>query len=235
MTADNQYLQFPLAREIQFLVPGLLALGTAACLISAEERIIEVNQSNLDLTGSLAEEVVATCVHDPVTAVGDEVAKLHFELALKRGKSISFTRLSRNPQGQQQWIAVAYFPVHAVNRELPVVLAQILLVKNADGVDDVFVERERLLRHLIDDAGRPILYLDRELVLRFINKPFQEWIGNPDPNILGQQVSNVLPKPAYDFYAPSVHRCLCRRSATNGRPVSGNAQHTTPCSHAVYA
>ena len=216
-------------------MPGLLARGTATYLISAEERIIVVNQSYLDLAGSLAEEVVGTCVHDLASALGYEVAKLHFELALKRGKSISFTRLSRNPQGQQQWIAVAHFPVHAVNGELPVVLAQILRVENAESHDEGFAERERLLRHLIDDSGRPILYLNRELMLRFINKPFQEWIGNPDPYILGQQVSNVLPKPAYDFYAPLVHRCLCRRSATVGRPVIGNAQHTTPCMQAVYA
>lgn len=216
-------------------MPGLLSLSTAACLISAEERIIVVNQSYLDLTGSLAEEVVGTCVHDLASALGYEVAKPHLELALKRGKSTSFTRLSRNPQGQQQWIAVAHLPVHAANGDLLVVLAQILGVENAESLDHASVERERLLRHLIDDTGRPILYLDRELVLRFINKPFQEWIGNPDPNILGQQVSNVLPKPAYDFYAPSVHRCLCRRSATVGRPVIGNAQHTTPCSQAVYA
>ena len=216
-------------------MPGLLSRGTATCLISAEERIIVVNQSHLDLTGSLAEKVVGTCVRDPASALGYAVAKPHLKLALKRGKSTGFTRRSRNPQGRQQWYAAAHFPVHAVNGESPVVLAQILGVENVESLDDASVEREPLLRHLIDDTGRSILYLDRELVLRFINKPFQEWIGNPDPCILGQQVSNVLPKPAYDFYALLEHRCLCWRSATVGRPVIGNAQHTTPCMQAVYA
>ena len=211
-----------LAPEIQALVPGLLALGTAACLIGTDERIVVVNQAYLDLTDRRATEVLGVHLQDIVSAPGYEVAKPYFDHVLTQGSSASFTRIWKNPAGEQKWISVAYFPVRGVDGALLVILAQIVQIQDVKNLDDAFIERERMLRHLTDDTGRPILYVDRELRLRFMNKPFQAWIDNHDPNILGQHVSTILPKIAYEFYVPFVHRCL-----------SGEAQHVETLSLAL--
>ena len=222
LTTNSQLTIESLAPEIQALVPGLLALGTAACLIGTDERIVGVNQAYLDLTGRRATEALGTRLQDLVSAPGYENAKPYLDHVLTQGSSASFTRIWKNPAGEKKWISVAYFPVRGVDGALLVILAQIVHVQDVKNLDDAFIERERLLRHLTDNTGRPILYVDRELKLRFMNKPFQAWIGNHDPNILGQHVSTILPKIAYEFYVPFVYRCL-----------SGEAQHVETLSLAL--
>ena len=197
-----------LAPEIQRLLPGIQALGTAACLISTEERIVACNQVYLDLTGRQATNVLGQRLQDLVSAIEYEVAKPYFDSALDQGKPASLNRLWKNPAGQQKWISVAYFPIRGADGKLLVILAQIMQVQNVESLESAFIERERMLRHLTDDTGRPILYLDRDLVLRLMNKPFQNWIDNHDPNLLGKHLSTFLPESAYEFYLPFVVRCL---------------------------
>ena len=205
---DTIYSLDSLAPEIQSLVPGIHALGTAACLISTDERIVVFNQAYLDLTGRAAPEVLGRRLQDLVSSAEYEVVKPYLDLALIQGTPANFNRLWKNPAGQQKWISVAYFPVRGVDSRLLVVLAQIVQVQDVKSLDDAFIERERMLRHLTDDTGRPIIYIDRDLLLRLMNKPFQNWVGNHDPNLLGKHISTFLPKNAYEFYVPFVLRCL---------------------------
>lgn len=180
------------------------------------------NQAYLDLTCRQAHEVIGMHLGELVSAPGYEVAKPHLDHAIQQKTPASFSRIWKNPAGATKWISVAYFPVNGADSELLAILAQIVQVQDVKSLDDAFIERERLLRHLTDNTGRPILYMDREFVLRYMNKPFQVWISNHDPNILGQHVSTILPKRAYDFYVPYVHRCL-----------AGEAQHVETMSLAL--
>ena len=167
-----------------------------------------VNQAYLELTGRTTAEVLGTRLRDLVSTPDYEMAKPYLDHALTNSLPTSFTRLWKNSAGERKWINVAYVPVLGDDGKLLVILAQIAQVQDVKGLDDAFIERERLLRHLTDDTGRPILYVDRDLMLRFMNKPFQTWIGNLDPNLLGKHVSTFLPKNAYEYYLPFVHQCL---------------------------
>lgn len=205
---NGQYSLESLAPEIQLLVPGILALGTPACLIAPDERVLVVNQAYLDLTTRSAHDVIGRRIRDLVSTPGYEAARPHLERALANGERASFTRLWKNPAGQNKWINIEYFPVANGRNGLLAVLAQILPVRDVKCLDDAFIEQERMLRHLADNTARPILYVDRDLILRYINKPFQSWTGNQDPSLVGKHVSTAITKNAYDFYVPFVHRCL---------------------------
>ena len=90
------------------------------------------------------------------------------------------------------------------------------------------IERERFLQHLTDNTGRPILYLDARHILRFINKPFQEWIGKEESQILNLHASVVLDVAAYQFYLPYLARTLAGESCavdtiSHARP--GESRH----------
>ena len=205
---NGPYSLDSLVPEIQRLVPGIVALGTPACLIGTDERLVVVNQAYLDMTGRAASTVIGKRLDDLVAPAELEAARPHLDHVLAHRAASTFTRLWKNPSGQQQWIRVAYFPVLDAEGALLVILAQIAQVQDVHSLDDSLIERERMLRHLSDDTARPILYVDRNLHLRYMNKPFQAWIGNADPNLLGKHVSTFLPKAAHEFYVPFVHRCL---------------------------
>ncbi len=167
-----------------------------------------VNQAYLDMTGRTTAEILGTRLRDLVSTADYEMAKPYLDHALTNSLHTSCTRLWKNSAGERKWINVAYVPVLGDDGKLLVILAQIAQVQDVKGLDDAFIEQERLLRHLTDDTGRPILYVDRDLMLRFMNRPFQTWIGNLDPNLLGKHVSTFLPKNAYEYYLPFVHQCL---------------------------
>ncbi len=205
---NGPYTIDTLLPEIQSLVPGILVLGTPACLIAPDERMIVVNQAYLDLTSRRAIDVLGKHLREFVTEPGYTAAKPHFDLAITRGAPASFIRLWKSPAGEQKWISVTYAPVHGADGRLLAVVSQAVQMHDVKGLDEAFIEGERMLRYLADDTARPILYVDRELRLRYMNKPFQNWIGNQDPSLLGRHVESFLPKNAYEFYVPFVHRCL---------------------------
>ncbi|MEO8384373.1 MAG: PAS domain-containing protein [Betaproteobacteria bacterium] len=192
---------------MQSLVPGLLVLGTPTCLIDTDQTIIAANQAYLDVTGRLAQAVIGKRIRDLVSAGDYEMARPHLEFAILHGKAASFNRLWKNPSGKSQWINVLYSPVRNEKGVLGVV-AQVTQIQDIQALDDSIIERERLLRHLTDDTGRPILYVDEGLILRFANKPVLTWIGTDDPDLVGKHLSVVLSKEVCDFYVPYIQRCL---------------------------
>jgi PAS domain S-box-containing protein len=46
-------------------------------------------------------------------------------------------------------------------------------------------QREHRLRLVTDSVGVPILYVDRQLKIRFANQPFADWIGINYDDLLG--------------------------------------------------
>ncbi len=70
-----------------------------------------------------------------------------------------------------------------------------------------------MLQSLTDNTGRPILYLDTDHILRFVNRPFQEWVGMHATDMLGRHASQVLPMAAYQFYLPYLHRAAAGESS----------------------
>ncbi|MEQ1517867.1 MAG: PAS domain-containing protein, partial [Usitatibacteraceae bacterium] len=188
--------------------PGILALATPACLIAPDELVIAVNRAYLKLAARNASEVVGKYIRDIVSAPGYEVAKPYLDYVIAHREPTNFNRLWKDPAGQQQWISVDYSPVGAADGSLLVVVAQVTQTLNVQLLDEAFIEQERMLRHLTDDTARPILYVDRELVLRFMNKPFQRWIGSTNPALIGKHVATVIARAAYEFYLPFLQRCL---------------------------
>lgn len=70
------------------------------------------------------------------------------------------------------------------------------------------MERERIWREIAHIAGRPILYIDPQHIIRFANKPFLDWIGRPESAVLNHPVNAVFSAEASAFYAPLVDRAL---------------------------
>jgi PAS domain S-box-containing protein len=56
----------------------------------------------------------------------------------------------------------------------------------------------------------PVLtaYVDRDLVYRFVNKPYAEWIGRPRKAILGQHISEIIGPDAFGVREPMMRAAL---------------------------
>ncbi len=79
---------------------------------------------------------------------------------------------------------------------------------------DRMPERERILQHLTNNTGRPVLYFDAEHYVRFVNQPFQQWIGLAESEILARHASEIFAGGGYEFYLPFLNRALAGETST---------------------
>ena len=70
------------------------------------------------------------------------------------------------------------------------------------------LNRVRMLEHLTDNTGRPVLYLNAHFHVMFVNKPFQAWISLTEIDIVGRHAAHVFPKAAFQFYESYLQRAL---------------------------
>jgi PAS domain S-box-containing protein len=95
-------------------------------------------------------------------------------------------------------------------------------------------QREHRLRLVTDSVGLPILHFDRQLRLRFANKPFADWIGVPAEDLLGHSLADFLPSDALTEMQGYIERAFAgatvayeRRERRFGRAPLG-ARHAVP-------
>ena len=78
-------------------------------------------------------------------------------------------------------------------------------------------QREHRLRLVTDSVGLPILYFDRQLKIRFANKPFGSWIGVPADDVVGHALKDVLPADAFTEMQGYIDRAFAGATVTYER------------------
>ena len=91
-------------------------------------------------------------------------------------------------------------------------------------------QREHRLRLVTDSVGLPILYFDRQLKIRFANKPFGAWIGVPADDVPGPRAEarscRAMPSPRCRRY---IERAFAGATVTyerRERQLDGEARWT---------
>ncbi|MBL8520706.1 MAG: PAS domain-containing protein [Betaproteobacteria bacterium] len=67
-------------------------------------------------------------------------------------------------------------------------------------------ERDRMLKTLADNAGRPLLYLDTGHIIRFANVAFLNWVGCDEATAVGSHARRLFGDETYAFYRPYLLR-----------------------------
>ena len=132
------------------------------------------------------------------------------------------------------WIRVDYYPDRSQQGHIRGFLATYSDVDHLKRLELEAGQREHRLRLVTDSVGLPILYFDRQLRLRFANKPFADWIGVPADDLLGHPLTiSCRPTRSTRCRATSSARSPARPSATIaasarvGRAALG-AHHAVP-------
>jgi PAS domain S-box-containing protein len=96
------------------------------------------------------------------------------------------------PAGPAIWIHVDYYPDRGTDGE---VRGFLVCYANVDQLKRLELEaggREHRLRLVTDSVGSPIIHFDRNLKLRFANKPFGDWIGVAPDDLLGRRMQELI-------------------------------------------
>ncbi len=174
----------------------LNALGLPIAYIDRNQRYRFANNAFLTWTGKRHDEVIG---HEDIEIVGRDVYQLYnaYIDAALGGERTGYERQLVAPGRPPIWIRVDYYPDRTPQGHIRGFLVTYADVDNLKRLELEAGQREHRLRLVTDNVGSPILYFDRQLKLRFANKPFGEWIGVPSDDLLGHAVRDLLAGEAF--------------------------------------
>ncbi len=169
----------------------LNALGLPIAYVDRNQRYRFANKAFLDWNAKLPEELIG---HAIVEVVGRDVYQLFdaYVAAALKGERTGFERRLTTPGRPPIWIRVDYYPDCSPQGKVRGFLVTYTDVDHLKRLELEAGQREHRLRLVTDSVGSPILYFDRQLKVRFANRPFAEWIGVPADDLLGHAVRDLL-------------------------------------------
>ncbi len=174
----------------------LNALGLPLAYIDRRQRYRFVNRAFCDWTAKRAEDVVG---REVIEVVGRDVYALYeaYIDAALAGERTGFERQLVSPGRPTIWIRVDYYPERNAQGQVRGFLVTYSDVDHQKSLELEAGQREHRLRLVTDSVGSPILYFDRQLKVRFANKPFASGVGAAPEDLLGRMVREVLTPDAY--------------------------------------
>ncbi|MBK7592064.1 MAG: PAS domain S-box protein [Betaproteobacteria bacterium] len=178
------------------------------------------NAAFVDWLGKSADEVVGRSVAE---VDGEDVLPLYrayVESALE-GERTGFERQLAVPGRPALWVRVDYHPDRDRSGAVRGVIVTYIDVDNLKRLELEAGQREHRLRLVTDSIGAPILYCDRQLKLRFANRPFGDLVGVPADDLLGHALRDAVGPDAFADLQPRAERAFA------GHPESyeRRAQH----------
>jgi PAS domain S-box-containing protein len=173
----------------------LNVLGTPLAYIDRNQRYRFANKALLDWFGKRIDEVLNREVIEVMGRESYQLYRAYVEAALG-GERTGYEWQLAMPGRQPIWIRVDYYPDRNQQGHIRGFLATYSDVDHVKRLELEAGQREHRLRLVTDSVGLPILHFDRQLRLRFANKPFADWIGVAADDLLGHALSDFLPSDA---------------------------------------
>jgi len=206
----------------------LNALGVPVAYVDRNQRYRFVNKAFVDWLGKRDAEVLG---REVIEVLGRDVYQLYrayIDAALS-GERTTYERQLITPGRPPLWIRVDYFPDRSSQGHVRGFLVTYSDVDHLKRLELEAGQREHRLRLVTDSVGLPILYFDRQLKIRFANKPFGSWIGVPAEDLLGHALKDVLPGDAFADTQPHIERAFAGATVTyerRERQADGDARWT---------
>jgi diguanylate cyclase (GGDEF)-like protein/PAS domain S-box-containing protein len=150
--------------------------------------------------------------------LGRTLAELYGEAAWQRareafreglaGRTVSYERPIVQPDGSQRWARIKVFPEFGAPGRVDAIYTI------AFDIHDDVLEREALhaarqrLDRFADNIPNPLLYVDRDFVLRFVNRAYAKAVGVASEQMLGRPIGEVRGARRWSEHRPMFERAL---------------------------
>ena len=194
----------------------LNALGLPLAYVDRSYRYRFANRAFLDWLGRRPEEILG---REMAEVLGREVWTLYhaYTDAALEGERTGFERQLVTAGRPPIWIRVDYYPDRGATGRVRGFLVTYSDVDHLKRLELEAGQREHRLRLVTDSVGVPILYVDRQLKIRFANQPFADWIGVPNDDLLGHGLRDVLAPESMNEMSASLERAFAGASVSYER------------------
>ena len=206
----------------------LNALGIPVAYVDRNQRYRFVNKAFVDWLGKREADVLG---REVIEVLGRDVFQLYrayIDAALS-GERTTYERQLVTPGRPALWIRVDYYPDRSAQGNVRGFLVTYSDVDHLKRLELEAGQREHRLRLVTDSVGLPILYFDRQLKIRFANKPFGNWLGVPSDDVPGHALKDVLPADALAEMQAYIERAFAGATVSyerRERQLEGEARWT---------
>jgi len=169
----------------------LNALGLPVAYVDGSRCYRFVNKAFLEWTGQPFAKVIGCEMQEVAGRDAYPLYEAYVEAALA-GERTGFERQLSAPGRPAIWIRVDYYPDRDVDGDVRGFLVTYADVDQLKRLELEAGWREHRLRLVTDSVGSPIVHFDRNLKVRFANKPFGSWIGAAPDDLLGRRVQELI-------------------------------------------
>ena len=198
------------------LKTGLDLLGLPACILDQQLRYIYANPAYGRQAGRDPAIIVGRTPEVVFGLRPDDGRREFLSRALK-GETVAFNRRTLEGPHQGEWFRAHYFPLRDDSGAVWGVLVVLVDIQQLKQTEAVLGERERQLSLITDAVGFPITYLDRQRVVRFVNRPSAEWSGFTPEQMIGVRAEELMPPDVAAASLPYMDRALAGHAVTYER------------------
>lgn len=183
-------------------------------------RLIYCNTPYLQWAGRSREALLGRSLAELYGEAAWNAAQPAFEQAFLRGETSSYERLLTHPPHSPRWARMQVFPDVEEG-----VVASVFTI--ATDIHEDVVAREALiaarvrLDRFTENIPNPLIYLDRDGVIRFANKAYREACGKPAEAIVDHHLRTVRGEAVWQEHLPYLERALAGETVNYSRLVDG--------------
>jgi len=185
-----------------------------------EARLVFCNSPYLAWAGRSQEELLGRTLIELYGEAAWETARAAFERAFG-GESASYERLLTHPPHPQRWARVQVFPDIGQDGEVSSVFTIATDIHQDIVERDALSDARKRLDRFTDNIPLPLVYLDVDCRLRFVNKAWCQLVGITATDALGRHVSEVRGEASWQQQKPSYDLALAGQTAEFSRLVHG--------------
>src|SRR6202521_3258282 len=205
-----------LEARILALKPALDLLVLPACVLDPETRYRYVNAAYEAQAGRLQTEFSGRTPDEVFEHSPQDERRHHLQRALA-GEPAIFNRRTLEGPHAGRWVRAHYFPLREDDDSVIGVLVVLVDVQQLKDAEAALEERKRQLSLIMDSAGLPITYVDRDHMIRFANRPSCEWAGRTPETMIGQPMAAVATPEVMAAAMPLITRALAGETITYER------------------
>ena len=183
-----------------------------------QHRLTYCNEPYLGWAGRTREQLLGRTLAELYGAAAWAAARAAFAEGLA-GRTVSYERRLEHVPGAPRWARIKVFPEPAAQGRTEAVYTI------AFDIHDDVLQREALqaarrrLDRFTDNIPNPLLYVDRDFVLRFVNRAYAEIVGVPAAQMIGRHIGEVRGARRWHEHRPMFERALAGETVQYTRLV----------------
>ena len=186
----------------------------------ANARLVFCNLPYLAWSGRSREQLIGATLEDLYGPNAWAAAKPAFERAFG-GQTASYQRLLTHPPHPERWARIQVFPDAGESGAVASVFTIATDIHEDVVARDALIATRKRLDRFTENIPTPLTYLDRDCLLRFVNKAWSTLTGLGPDAALGRHVSEVRGEASWLEQQPYYQRALAGDTVHFSRLVDG--------------